>query len=70
MSLGATRSRLAALTRELSACWLETRESWQDAKRDEFEQQYLQVLFTNVDRSIAALERLEELLKKVRKDCE
>lgn len=70
MSLGATRSRLAALTRELQVRWQETRGSWTDAKRDEFEQKHLAALLAAVDRASTALEEMDELLTKVRKDCE
>lgn len=70
MSLNASRSRMAALTRELAGHWRETRESWVDSRRDEFERQYMNELFASVDRALTAIEQLEEVLKKVRKDCE
>lgn len=70
MSLGSSRARLTGLTRELSVHWKETRESWDDAKRAEFETRYLQDLMAGVDRALAALEELDELVGKVRKDCE
>jgi len=70
MSLGATRSRLLALTRDLAQHWAETRESWTDAKRNEFEKTYLAPLFGAVDRASSALEQLDEVVIRVRKDCE
>lgn len=70
MSLDATRARLVGLTRELSARWRETRDLWTDAKRDEFEERFLAPLWAGVDRADTALEQLDELVSKVRKDCE
>jgi hypothetical protein len=70
MSLAASRSRLAALTRELAVRWEETRQSWHDAKCDEFERTHLRELFASVDRAIAGLEKLDEVVTRARKDCE
>jgi len=70
VKLGATRSRLAAVTRELSDHWLETKNYWRDAKSAEFERRYLQELLVRVDRAVAVIEKLDAVLEKVRKDCE
>ena len=70
MSLGGSKSRLIALTRELALHWHETKHSWRDAKSEEFERQYLQDLFISVDRSVTVMEKLDNLLAKIRKDCE
>jgi hypothetical protein len=70
MSLSASRSRLNALTRDLAARWEGTRDSWNDAKRDEFERRFLRPLFAAVDKADTALEQLDELVTQVRKDCE
>lgn len=70
MSLGGSKSRLIALTRELALHWNETKNSWRDAKSDEFERHYLQELFIAVDRSVTVMEKLDNLLAKIRKDCE
>jgi hypothetical protein len=70
MSLSGNKSRLTGLTREISLQWSETKNYWRDAKSDEFDRRYMSELSTNVDRTVAIIEQLEELLKKVRKDCE
>ena len=70
MKLGGTKSRLAAVTRELSLHWTETRHSWKDAKSLEFQRRYLEGLFAQVDKSITVIEKLDALLEKVKKDCE
>ncbi len=68
--MSASGARLEALTRDLRQQWLQTRESWDDAKSREFEQKYLQELFAAVDRSVTTIDELDKLLTKIRKDCE
>ena len=70
MSMSGSRGRLAAITNELSVQWKETKTYWRDAKSQEFENRFLQELFVSVDRSVTVIEKLDELLKKVRSDCE
>lgn len=70
MSLSGSRSRLSALTMELSGQWQQTRSTWRDAKSLEFERRYLEELFVRVDRAIGVMEKLDEILAKVKKDCE
>ena len=70
MSLAASKSRLVAITRDLSLRWDETKNYWKDVKSREFERRYLSELFANVDRTVTVIEKLDELLKKVRSDCE
>ena len=70
MNLSGAKSRLAGSTRELSLKWTETKNYWLDAKSREFERQYLVDLFVRVDKTVAIIEKLDEILKKVRSDCE
>jgi hypothetical protein len=70
MSLSASKIRLAALTKELSVNWRETKESWRDVKAQEFEQNYLQELFDSVDAAVGVMDQLDKVLKKIRTDCE
>ena len=70
MSLNASKARLVAITKELSNRWDETKNYWRDAKSQEFEQRYMTELFANVDRTVTVMEKLHELLTKVRNDCE
>jgi hypothetical protein len=70
MNVSAIRNRLEMLTRELSRNWEDTRPSWRDAKAQEFEQRYLQELSAQVDKTGTAIEKLDELLNRVRGDCE
>ena len=70
MSLAGNRSRLAAITKELWLRWQETENSWKDSKSQEFERRYLVELLARVDKTVTVIEKLDELLNKVRKDCE
>jgi hypothetical protein len=55
---------------ELSGQWQQTKNSWRDAKSREFEHRYMEELLVRVDRAIGVMEKLDEILAKVRKDCE
>ena len=70
MSLAGTKSRLAGATKELSLKWDWTKEYWRDQKAAEFDQRFLQELFAGMDRTVLIVDKLDELLKKVRSDCE
>ena len=70
MSLSGNRSRLVAVTKELSLKWDDTKTYWQDDKSREFEQRYLQELFAHSDRAATVIEKLDEILNRIRKDCE
>ena len=70
MSLNASKARLVAITKELSNRWDETKNYWRDAKSQEFEQRYMIELFASVDKTITVMDKLNELVTKVRNDCE
>jgi len=70
MSLSGNRSRLAAITKELALRWEETKNYWADAKSREFEVKYMDELLPRVDKTVTVIEKLDELLTKVRSDCE
>lgn len=70
MSLSGSKSRIVGVTKELSLRWAETKDDWRDAKCQEFEKRYMQELFARVDRAVLVIEKLDEVLAKVRKDCE
>jgi hypothetical protein len=70
MSVNASRARLMALTRELLVQWDATRAHWRDARAAEFERRYITELRTRVERAAAVIEKLEQLLTRVRNDCE
>ena len=70
MNLSGSKSRLVASARELSQKWAETKNYWRDEKSTEFEHRYLEDLLIRVDKTVAIIEKLDEILKKVRSDCE
>jgi hypothetical protein len=70
MSLSANKGRLTGSARELSIQWEQTKNYWRDQKADEFEKKYLDELFIFVNKTVTVFEKLEEVLKKVRSDCE
>ena len=70
MNIGANGKVLAAATREVSLRWVETKNSWQDAKSQEFEEKYIIELVASVDRAMAIFDELDKLITKVRNDCE
>ncbi len=70
MNLSGNKSRVMAATKELLLRWSETRNSWRDAKSEEFQRRYLDDLAIRVDKAATIIDKLDELLRKVRSDCE
>ena len=64
------RHQLTVLTKDLLRRWEETRECWQDPKAEDFERDYLKELEPSVRRAVDAMEKLEAIFTKVRRDCE
>jgi len=69
MSTG-SGSNLAQAVKSLTIAWENTKSSWNDAKSDEFERKYIEVLPGLVAQAMAVLEELDVLLNKIRSDCE
>ena len=63
-------SRLAGLTKELRAQWLDTKNYWKDAKSQEFEKRFIEDLMTGVSAAMTNIDALERVLNKIRDDCE
>jgi hypothetical protein len=70
MSVSGNQGRLVGLTRDISLEWAETKNYWRDAKSEEFERRFMSELSAQVNRAVIVLEQMDELLKKVRSDCE
>jgi hypothetical protein len=68
--MSAAGGKLTAVTKVLSSQWQQTKESWKDAKAEEFERQYLDELFTSVDKAVGIMDQVEKLVAKIRSDCE
>lgn len=69
MSIHGQRNRLGALMKELMARWSETKLHWRDAKAAEFEKRYLAELVDQVNAAMVVLDKLDQTLSKIRKDC-
>jgi hypothetical protein len=70
MNVSSNGKMVAAATKDLMRKWSETRESWRDAKSEEFERRHIRELEAMVDRAMPVFEMLEKLVTKIRKDCE
>lgn len=70
MSVSGSKTRLAAITKELWLKWEQTKESWKDAKCQEFERDYMAELLAAVDKAVTVIEQLDRLVTKVRSECE
>jgi hypothetical protein len=55
---------------KLQAAWGETRETWRDQNARDFEQDFLEPLANEIARTTGAIQRLSDLFRAVRKDCE
>jgi len=70
MNLGGNKSRLVGLTRELMLRWEETKSHWHDARSEEFDRRFMLELNAHVNRTVLMVEKLDEVLNKIRSDCE
>jgi hypothetical protein len=68
--MSGSAARVTALTRDLANKWENTKNSWRDAKADEFERQYIEELLNSVDKAATVMEQLDKLIGKIRHDCE
>lgn len=68
--MNAAATRLSGITRELSLAWQQTRDSWTDARAQEFEAKYMSELVATVDRTVGVIDQLDKVIQKARKDCE
>jgi formate-dependent phosphoribosylglycinamide formyltransferase (GAR transformylase) len=70
MSSSGGGANLVQAVKELSTHWQLAKVHWRDVKAQEFERKYIDVLPDHIARTMQAVQEIEALLKKVRKDCE
>ncbi|MEM0898121.1 MAG: hypothetical protein AAGJ79_14685 [Verrucomicrobiota bacterium] len=73
MSRGSVRpagAKVAKRTKELLLDWQQTKEYWRDVKSREFEKKFLGALPDAVQSASTIIAELDEILAKVRRDCE
>ena len=63
-------ANLAQALKNLNNEWQQTLSSWHDAKAQEFERNYLEPLPGHVASAINVMEEINQLMKKIRSDCE
>ncbi len=62
-------TRLKQTIRVLNERWLITEATWGDGVRRRFEERHLAPLAPAVDSAVVGLQKLAEVLEKVRRDC-
>ena len=70
MSLSGSGSRLSALTVELVRQWEQTRPHWRDARAEAFERQTVETIRSCAGAAVSAMQELDELMRKIGRDCE
>jgi len=70
MSLSVCKTRLATVTREIGNQWDQTKHFWQDAKCQEFEHEYIELLQSSVEKAVTVIDELDKVISKIRSDCE
>lgn len=54
----------------LQVRWLATRQEWNDAQAERLEQQYLQPLLPRIQSTLDAINRLDQFLMRLQRECE
>lgn len=70
MNLQSDKAVLVKVSKDVATSWDQVKGSWRDAKSGEFERDYIEPLQANITVALAAIDKLDKLLTKVRKDCE
>ncbi len=67
---GAAASTIREATRDLITSWHRVRESWRDAKADQFAAAHLDGLADEAARATKVIADIERLISKIHADCE
>ena len=70
MSLESSQGALGTAYAEFCSKWEGSTAYWRDAKRQEFETQYMADLDGRVRAATAAMTDLAQLVRQIRRDCE
>lgn len=70
MNLEISRYKLYASLQALEAVWEQVQRRWRDPVRQEFEEQFWQRLEPAVRQTLAAMDRLAQVLQQMRQECE
>lgn len=59
---------MVKIWQSLRACWDETRQSWKDHDRDQFEREYIEEFSQATNTYIASLRRFAEIIQYIEKE--
>lgn len=69
MSMNTAQNRLKQAAKELNIHWETARSSWDDTMSRRFHESHLAPLEPTIRASVAAMEKMSELLAKARQEC-
>lgn len=69
MSMNTAQNRLKQAAKELSIHWDAARSSWDDTMSRRFHESHLAPLEPMIRSTVAAMEKMSELLARARHDC-
>jgi thymidylate synthase len=70
MSLRDNNGALSRAAKDLLARWNDVKGVWADAQSQEFEKVYIFQIEQDVRSALSALDQMEEILQKIKSDCE
>ncbi len=70
MSMGVSRARLDAAMKQLLVHWEIVKTQWDDPVSREFEARHLKGLGPAIQSTANAMEKMEAILARARRDCE
>jgi len=70
MNVSGSAANLVQSLKNLTNEWEMTKSFWHDVKSQEFERTYLEPLPGHIAMAITVMEEIDQLLKKIRSDCE
>lgn len=70
MGLYEGRGQLVKSMKGLMLRWNETRNSWDDAQSEHFEEKFIQPLEQDLRTALAAMDHIAALVQQARRDCE
>jgi len=69
MSMGTSRTKLISAVKDLHIRWDRVKTRWNDPVSKEFEEEFLASLEGKVRGSVQAIEDMDALLRRARKEC-
>ena len=69
MSVSGARAKLKDAHRSLAVAWDQAKQSWDDPASRSLEKHHLELLESTVRAALGALDLMNEVLERVRRDC-